>query len=118
MSSSENDPILIAIMRLAEHGVSITATLTVNGTTLSGRIIGQRQYLQKVRKQFNSHVHEENWPGLFDILGLFEDVSNETEDLYIHMEKAAPNAGISVKGTPEGLWRIKLSEIDGFSFGI
>ena len=118
MSDLPTDPMLIAIMRLAEHGVSITATVSINGTTLSGRIVGQRQYIQKVRKQFNSHVHEENWPGLFDILALFEDVSEEAVDLYLHMENASPTGGGISKKNPLGLWRIKLSEIDGFSFGM
>ena len=118
MNEQPTDPMLVALMRLAEHGITITVTLSVNGTALSGHVIGQQQYLQKVRKQFNSHVHEENWPGLFDILSLFEDVSEESNELYLHLAKAAPQIASGSKEMPKGLWRIKLSEIDGFSFGM
>ncbi len=111
------DPVLIAVMRLAEHGVHTTATLAVNGAVLSGRIIGQQSYLLKIRKQFNSHVHEENMPGLLEILGLFEEVSAETEEMFLHMEEASLLDGTPATQRTEGFWRIRLSEIDGFSFG-
>ncbi|MEM8487272.1 MAG: hypothetical protein AAF564_17095 [Bacteroidota bacterium] len=111
------DPVLIAVMRLAEHGVHTTATLAVNGAVLSGRIIGQQSYLLKIRKQFNSHVHEENMPGLLEILGLFEEVSAETDEMFLHLEEAAILDGTPAPQRTEGFWRIRLSEIDGFSFG-
>lgn len=107
------DPVLIAVMRLAENGIITTATLSVNGSIISGRIIGKQTYLRKIRHQFNSHVHEENLPGLLDILTLFEEASNDTEDLFIHLEEASPPH----TPRPEGFWRIRLAEIDGFSFG-
>ena len=111
------DPVLIAVMRLAEHGVQTTATLAVNGAVVSGRVIGKKSYIRKIRKQFYSHVHEENMPGLLDILGLFEEVSEETCDVFLHLEDA-----VIIDGTPpaqrtSGFWRIRLTEIDGFSFG-
>lgn len=111
------DPVLIAVMRLAEHGVHTTATLAVNGAVLSGRIIGKQNYIIKVRKQFNSHVHEENMPGLLEILRLFEEVSAETEELFLHLEEASILDGTPARQRTEGFWRIRLSEIDGFSFG-
>ncbi len=115
--NSTIDPMLIALMRLAEHGVHTTATLTVNGAVLSGRVIGKQAYIQKIRKQFNSHVHEENMPGLLDILGLLEEVSDETEDVFLHLEDAVLLDGSPPKQRTAGFWRIRLSEIDGFSFG-
>lgn len=108
---------LVAVMRLAEHGVHTTATLAVNGAVLSGRVIGKNAYIQKIRKQFNSHVHEENMPGLLDILGLLEDVSDETDDIFLHLEDAIVLDGSPSKQRISGFWRIRLSEIDGFSFG-
>ncbi len=47
---------LIAVMRLAEHGVHTTATLALNGAVLSGRVIGKKAYIHKIRKQFNCQV--------------------------------------------------------------
>lgn len=111
------DPVLIAVMQLAEHGIHMTATLTINGTVLCGRVIGKQNYLQKIRKQFNSHVHEENMPGLLDILGLFQEASEEAEEIYLHLEQAYVSDGSSTLHPKEGFWRVKLSEIDGFSFG-
>ncbi|MFK7849113.1 MAG: hypothetical protein AB8G77_27750 [Rhodothermales bacterium] len=111
------DPILIAVMQLAEHGVYTTATITVNGTVLSGRVIGQQNYLLKIRKQFNSHVHEENMPGLFDILGLFEEVTVDTEAIFLHLENASVIDGTPPAQRIVGFWRIRISEVDGFSFG-
>ena len=111
------DPVLIALMRLAEHGVQTTATLAVNGTVLSGRIIGRKSYILKIRKQFNSQVHEENMPGLLDILGLFEEVSDETDDEFLHLEDAVVLNDASLQQRTSGFWRVRLAEIDGFSFG-
>ncbi len=111
------DPMLMAVMRLAEHGVSTTATLTIHGAVLSGRIIGKQAYLKKIRRQFNSHVHEENMPGLFEILTLLEEVSEGTNDIFLHLEKASILDGSPQVHRTEGFWRVRLSEIDGFSFG-
>ena len=111
------DPVLVAVLRLAEHGVHTTATLTVNGTVISGRVIGKQNYLLKIRKQFNSHVHEENMPGLLEILSLFEEVSEDTEDIFLHLEEASILDGAPLSERTQGFWRIRLSEIDGFSFG-
>ena len=115
---SSVDPVLIAVMRLAEHGVHMTATLAVNGAVLSGRVIGKKAYIRKIRKQFNSHVHEENMPGLLDILGLFEEVSEETDDIFLHLEDASILDGSPPRQRTTGFWRIRLTEIDGFSFGV
>ncbi len=111
------DPVLIAVMRLAEHGVHTTATLAVDGAVISGRVIGQQNYLFKIRKQFNSHVHEENMPGLLEILALFEEVSADKEDIFLHLEEASILDGAPATERIEGFWRIRLTEIDGFSFG-
>lgn len=111
------DPVLIAVMQLAEHGVHTTATIAVNGTVVSGRVIGQQNYLLKIRKQFNSHVHEENMPGLFDILGLFEEVTADADAIFLHLENAAVVDGTPPANRTLGFWRIRLSEVDGFSFG-
>ena len=111
------DPVLVAVMRLAEHGVHTTATLTVHGAVLSGRVIGKQTYLRKIRKQFNSQVHEENLPGLLDILSLFEQVSEESEDIFLHLENASITNCTPSSRRKEGFWRVRLAEIDGFSFG-
>ena len=111
------DPVLIAVMQLAEHGIYMTATLAINGTVLSGRVIGKQNYLKKIRKQFNSHVHEENMPGLLDILSLFQEASEEAEESYLHLEQAYVVDSTAALHPREGFWRVKLSEIDGFSFG-
>lgn len=106
----------MAVVRLAEHGVSISATLTVQGSLLSGHIISQRRFMQCIRKQFNSHVHEENWPGLLEILSLFEEVTEEVKIPYLHLEKATILSSASPKH-PMGLWRLRLADVSGFSFG-
>ena len=111
------DPVLVAVMRLAEHGVHTTATLAVHGTVLSGRVIGKQTYLRKIRKQFHSHVHEENLPGLMDILSLIEQVSEESDDVYLHLEHASIANGAPPSRRKVGFWRVRLAEIDGFSFG-
>lgn len=117
MDTQSIDPILMAVVRLAEHGVSISATLTVQGAVLSGRIISQRRFLQKIRQQFNSHVHEENMPGLLEILSLFEEVTEDPPIPYLHLEKASIVTGSAFSLHPQGFWRIRLCEISGFSFG-
>lgn len=116
MHTQSIDPVLMAVVRLAEHGVSISATLTVQGTLLSGHIISQRRFMQRIRKQFNSHVHEENLPGLSEILSLFEEVTEDIKVPYLHLEKATILLGSSSK-YPKGFWRIRLSDVSGFSFG-
>ncbi len=117
MDTQSIDPILMAVVRLAEHGVSISATLAVHGTVLSGRIISQRRFLQRIRKQFNSHVHEENLPGLLEILSLFEEVTEDPPIPYLHLENATVLTGSALPLHPQGFWRIRLVDIGGFSFG-
>jgi hypothetical protein len=117
MHTQSIDPVLMAVVRLAEHGLSISATISVYGTVLSGRVISQRRFLQQVRKQFNSHVHEENLPGLLEILTLFEEVTEESAIPYLHLEKAAFLTGSFPSSYPKGYWRVRLGDIGGFSFG-
>ncbi len=111
------DPVLHAVARLAEHGFSLTATVTLNGTVISGRVISARRYLLGIRHQFNAQVHEENLPGLDEILALFDTVSESSITTFLHLEDAAIHDGSPEERRPKAFWRIRLHAVDGFSFG-
>lgn len=117
MSQDSIDPLLLAVARLAEHGYSLTATVTVGGAVLSGRIVSERRFLRGVRQQFNAQVHEENMPGLDEILSLFEEASESSQRLHLHLEDAAVHDGTPLPSRTRGFWRIRLEDVSGFSFG-
>ena len=111
------DPVLRALVHLAEHGVSLTATFSIQGTVISGRLISRDSYLQQIRSQFNRQVHEENMPGLPEVLHLFKEASDYSDTLYLHLDRARIMDATSPAHKIEGIWRIRLDAIKGFSFG-
>ncbi|MEZ4702021.1 MAG: hypothetical protein R2834_16935 [Rhodothermales bacterium] len=117
MSAETHDPLLLAVVRLVEHGYTFTATVTVGGAVISGRIVSERRFMKGMRHQFNAQVHEENMPGLDEILSLFEDVSETSRRTYLHMEQAQVHDGTPRPHRPLGYWRIRMDDISGFSFG-
>lgn len=117
MDEAKYDPVLRALVHLAEHGVSLTATFTIQGTVISGRLVGQEAYLQQIRSQFIRQVHEENMPGLPEVLNLFKEASAFADSLYLHLDKAQIVDAPPPANQLEGIWRVRLDSIDGFSFG-
>ena len=117
MDEAKYDPVLRALVHLAEYGVSLTATFTIRGTVISGRLVGQEAYLQQIRSQFIRQVHEENMPGLPEVLHLFKEASAYADSLYLHLDKAQIVDAPPPANQVEGIWRVRLDSIDGFSFG-
>ena len=112
------DPVLHMVVQLAERGLSITATISVQGAVISGRIISRQHFVVGLRQRFNAQVHEENLPGLNAFLQLLEETSTTGGDAFIHFKDAVIATGSGPKERVIGFWRVHLSAVDGFSFGM
>lgn len=117
MPEESIDPLLEAISRLAEHGYTLTATFIAGGVVVAGRVVSERRYLKGIRQQFNAQVHQENMPGLEEILTLFQEASEVGGAGYIHLEEARVLDGSPAMTLARGYWRIRLAEVSGFRFG-
>lgn len=121
------DEILVLVARMANMGISLSITLCIKGIvicadTASGKEFFDNASLKIRQDNKSSELAEEVAKHLEDISNsIYLSRMNEVEEMptyYLHLKNVqhlidsrAPNH------FDEGMFRIKLEEVDGFSFG-
>jgi hypothetical protein len=122
------DWVLEDFVRLAGRvdGFGIGVTLVVAGAVITGTLIGFREYFREYGKQWakalgggeNARFAEERWSKVGeDDLAALEHAATPRFS-YVHLKNARFVTGTMLVPTKGGmLWRGRLSEVSGFSFG-
>ena len=124
------DPFLRLLVSLANAGVESPVTLFLKGTVISGILVGGRTYFEQFEANFAAGFSEETVNELAPMFDKFKSTYDEPDEeaeakdsrplpQLIHMR----DAQVYTPGKPplpaNGLlWRGRLSEVDGFSYGI
>ncbi|MDQ3903099.1 MAG: hypothetical protein M3247_05625 [Thermoproteota archaeon] len=126
---SVEDEILVQLVKQAEEkGIGISITLCVNGLIIVGNIISSKIYFEKLFPDFdkNQSFTTDN-PSEREMVRTYianlvtpkirESTESQDNPKYIHLDKVVMYP--SDPGSPyvTGVWRGKLSSIDGFSIG-
>ncbi|WP_240376900.1 gas vesicle accessory protein GvpU [Bacillus piscicola] len=116
------DFLLRYLIRLADNGAEMDVTLQVNGTTITGQLIGNVTYMQEVRRRLKSEDEE-----LGEKISAFLDKmtdkfakhtdADEYETGYLHLRQAKMVVGKEQIPLEGDLWRGKAADVNGFSFG-
>ena len=111
------------IVQLAKEGPEIPVTLTVHGAQISGFVCSGQRYSDLIADLFASSdnpVHQKmgKW-----VDGFGEDFSRDSADgdgpYFIHLHNAFYiTAAGAVPVARDLIWRGKLSDVSGFSFGV
>lgn len=113
---------------LAEQGVSISVTLTVGGSIISGNLMSTTAYYTAIAQQLGSTFRTAPGaaPVLKDIQQQFNGWKDEATEvvneiaanpLYIHISDVAIHAGAQIITYNDGIWRGQLAAVDGFIIG-
>ncbi|HEY9699680.1 MAG TPA: hypothetical protein V6D10_20635 [Trichocoleus sp.] len=101
------------VINANRNGDGLLITVNVGGLLVSGRVIGEREYVDLYGRQGLGFTSDEDIASLESVFRKSAD-----SDLYIHLGDArilAPTGQLlSVLG---GVWRGKLSAVDGFFLG-
>lgn len=128
------DWFLAWIIDLAERGIELGVTLSVEGLLISGNLIGGRKYFEalgdSIRKaNFGAAVEADsefqtnmanNFAGWKEIYPKSEDIGSDhvPNPSFIHLEHAQIVLGNTpVTSNVGALWRGKLSSVSGFTLG-
>ena len=124
----KNDILLNLLVKIAETNASISVTLNVNGTIITGDLISQKRYYEEVvsniRESFENTFKEES-AGILDSLSMFGDFPNGSsceedgtaEYAFVHLSGAQFFSGGNRTPSNGAPWRGKLTAIDGFILG-
>jgi hypothetical protein len=138
MSDSENqglvedfefnsvDPILLIINRWAnmQSSIEIGVILHINGVMVSGSTISAKQWMKLQAESFRTVENEEMKPVIDVMAGYFSDLAdgvysgNDNGDSkYIHLKNAFTLTPNGKRMSSAVTMRIKIADINGFSFG-
>lgn len=122
--NEEADGLLQLLVASANAGSAAPLTLFVGGATISGVLIGHKEYLDVFTTHMATGWDEDEVRELKESFGLFDEPEVEKEDSaqslrYIHLRDAKVFAPGQQPLPANGLlWRGKLAAVDGFSYGI
>jgi hypothetical protein len=110
MAKHDTDPVLRQLIWAVNESenAAVPVTVTVHGTQLTGALVGQRVYFGELVRQNPLMAALEPSSGL-----LGKEYAKDTEaesDHHLHLRAAARGAGVA-----EGLWRISLEAVDGWT---
>lgn len=117
------DELLQLLVACAREGVALPMTLYVKGTIVSGKLIGQHRFLTQWVEQFSSWMGDEARETMRNAFGLDEPEPDykdmDASDIrFIHLEEAKVfTPGQNPLPSNGMLWRGRLTEVDGFSYG-
>jgi hypothetical protein len=125
------DPMLHTLVAVANSGSGFTITLSVAGGFISGRLIGQNEYLDEAQAMWADWVSrnasddgdndDEPTEPIFDGFRIVPDELPEPNIYrFIHMKDAHWFVGDGMTPGPPGpgvLWRGRLSQVAGWSWG-
>lgn len=131
--SSDSDLLLMSLVELADVGSEkISITLFVQGSIVSGLLIGEKPYFEALNNAlnaFSSDGSDEDKEAVRALLAPFQSLSTNLPDNqqeqsqlkdieFIHLKDAKFYSGDSlVPQDRGGYWRGRLSRIDGFWLG-
>ncbi|SDH99230.1 gas vesicle accessory protein GvpU [Alteribacillus bidgolensis] len=116
------DHLLRYLVRLADNGAEMDVTLNVSGTTITGTLIGNVTYLDEIQR----YLHTNHGDLKEKMLTFFEKTADkfqkhtdqdEYESGYIHLRDAKILEEHGEREFAGNLWRGKLADVNGFSFG-
>lgn len=116
------DSLLQLLVSIANKGTAFPITLLSNGVIVSGTMIGRKAYMEQFTEHFTTGWAKEDADFVKDAFGVNDPPSDDDQPAdsvrYIHLV----NAKIFTPGQPpipqEGfLWRGKLIDVSGFSYG-
>ncbi|SDH25974.1 hypothetical protein SAMN05192534_10370 [Alteribacillus persepolensis] len=121
-AGKHSDHLLHYLVRLADNGAEIDITLNVSGTTIVGTLIGNVTYLDEVQRYLQtSHSDlKEKMTNFFEkTADKFQKHTDEDEyeSGYIHLRDAKILEVHGEQAFTGNLWRGKLADVCGFSFG-
>jgi hypothetical protein len=131
----ENDYFLESMIRLANAGaLDLTITLSVNGSIVTGELIGIKEYCEGLESEIRGAnlVNKKTGEPADDIkllssipVTLADSLPTTVEELYdlpvnyLHLRKARYFAGGALLPQNRGVyWRCKLDAVDGFCLGV
>ncbi|MCM5703634.1 hypothetical protein [Larsenimonas salina] len=134
MRPLDNDAFLETLIDFAEGGSDVDITLHVNGALISGQLVSQQHYfelgLETLPETLNlpqKHEPVSDISELSQAVHEGQDITNDViEDgefayLCLHLKNAmmttGPNQQIKLGGE-RGLWRGRVSAVDGFALGL
>uniref|UniRef100_A0A6M3XWM1 Uncharacterized protein n=1 Tax=viral metagenome TaxID=1070528 RepID=A0A6M3XWM1_9ZZZZ len=118
----DRDLMLQLIVSFAEKNAGSAITLFVNGTVISGTTVSQKAFLENWVSTISDGFEAETVEALREAFGLDEDAEESDRDVadrnWIHLR----DAQVFTPGGPPMpanglLWRGKIHEVNGFSFG-
>lgn len=113
MAKHDRDPALRALVRSVEESAeaAVPVTLTVRGSVLEGRLVGQRRYFAELAGRHPMMNVLDPAAGLAgDDKGYTRDMDAES-GYYLHLLDAGLVRDRAAEGGP---WRIRLSAVDGW----
>ena len=124
------EPILDFFISMSNKNTEKSAmfgiTLTVGGTLISGDIISGSQYFDKLSKQFhdgykleNNTKADETFKLMFNSFKKTNEIKEELEINHIHLDniRIYQSSNQPIPNHDGVLWRGKVSDIQGFTFG-
>jgi hypothetical protein len=112
MAKHDVDPVLRQLVRAVNESAqaAVPVTVSLHGTTLTGTLIAQNRYFSDLVEANPLMSALEPTSGL-----LGKEYAKEAEaesDRHLHLRAAGARGD---NGTAEGLWRISLEAIDGWT---
>ncbi|AKK66454.1 MULTISPECIES: hypothetical protein [Xanthomonas translucens group] len=115
------DYLLQDLVAIANLGVQIGLTLTVGGSTISGMLIGGKEFMQRLTESITEVAPDELVEPLQERFQPYRDIYEQSElkpATFVHLADArvvATGGEFPVNGC---LWRGRISQVSGFSIGV
>lgn len=103
-------------------GITFSITLSINGQTISGTLIGGKEYFEKFAESFstawpldNKEEIEKSFSKPAELYQIKDGKDELSTTDYIHLKDAQIQSGNNI--CHSNLWRGKVSSVCGFSLG-
>jgi hypothetical protein len=127
--SFEDETLVQLVKEAEEKGIGIGLTLCVNGLIITGTVIRSKAYFDKLIPKHDESAFSTKDPSEIELARSYfaklstpvmRESSEEQDDnpKYIHLDNVVMYPSSPDHPFVAGLWRGKLSNIDGFSLGI
>ncbi|UTR11674.1 gas vesicle protein GvpU [Evansella sp. LMS18] len=104
-----------------DYGYSIDITLNVHGSLVTGKIVGEQEYFQRLSENFKDDSSETAEKIKDELLKASEDAkkSDNNNVEFIHLKNAQVYVGDTQPTPSENhfLWRGKINDVNGFFLG-
>lgn len=125
--NADCDHVLQYLVHLANLGFEIGITLSTNAGIITGTLIGGAAYFDQLEQSFTEHLNEEVKAPVKMVFELWrqpykEQPEGDVDDhddlpLFIHLKDAKTVSAGRYVPAQGALWRGKITEVIGFSFG-